>query len=213
MRLHRARWHIPGEQARPLDGNRIEAPVTPGMATQHAARRQIGAGARTVRLERSQGIGRTGRLETALRADPGAEQQSVAAHQRDQHAARQVTNEARKRRHGTQRACCATGPTGPVRHRASKASISRRAALRRAAEAALANSARAKGARSRTTHRPDARGCMSASRRWAALRIWRLMRLRVAARRAWRLGTTAPSQTRGPGRAAESNAGRSSTAC
>ena len=74
-------------------------------------------------------------------------------------------------------------------------SSSARAARLRCSDAALVNRTRSKGERNRTIHKPAARP--SAWRSMAA-RIWRLMRVRVTALRACRLGTTAPSQ-RPPG--------------
>jgi hypothetical protein len=60
-------------------------------------------------------------------------------------------------------------------------------------EAGLRNWARSKGARRRTTHRPA--GSVA---RWRAMaaRAWRLIRLRVTARLACRLGTTSPASGR-----------------
>lgn len=209
----RGRWPIPGKEPGPVCRDRIEAAVTPGMAAQDPTRRQIAPGARTVRLERLQSIDGAGGREAALRADPGTEQQAVAAHQGDQHAARKVADEAPESRHETQGPSCAASPTGRARHCDSRASISWRAALRNASEAALVKTARSKGARSRTTHIPDARGCASLARRWAAPRISRLIRLRVTARRACRFGTTVPNQTSRMGAAGGSDRRMSSTAC
>ena len=192
----RGRWPIPGKEPGPVCRDRIEAAVTPGMAAQHAACREIGPGARAMRFERRERVGRARRLEAALRADPGTEKQSVAAHQRNQDAARQASNEAQERSHGAQRGADAAATGCRLRHCNNRASSSLRASWVKAAEAALANAARSNGARSRTSHRPGASGCILASSRWAALRIWRLIRLRVTARRACRFGTTVPSQAR-----------------
>ena len=59
-------------------------------------------------------------------------------------------------------------------------------------DAALGNCAGSNGARKRTTHRPWAR---IASCPATAARIWRFNSDRVTERRAWRFGTTAPSQS------------------
>lgn len=197
---------VPREQARPRLRDRVESAVAPGMAAQHTTHRQIASGTRAVRLERSQCVRRTGRKEAALRADPGAEQEAVRAHRGDQHAARQVKQLANGGLHRTQLAGRAA--SGRDRHWTSKVSSSWRAALRNAADAALVKTARSNGARKRTTHSPGASRASVASSRATALRTWRLIRLRVTARRAWRLGTTVPSQTR----VAEPVAWQSSTA-
>ena len=66
-----------------------------------------------------------------------------------------------------------------------------RAARRRASERADGKAATGKGWRKRTSHRPSGREMASRSK---APWTWRFSRLRVTARRAWRLGTTQPIQ-------------------
>mgnify|MGYP003376446989 CR=1 FL=1 len=59
------------------------------------------------------------------------------------------------------------------------------------ADRAETNSAGATGARNRTSHWPPGRAAACRSK---ATRIWRFNSVRVTARRAWRLGTTQPTQ-------------------
>ena len=55
-----------------------------GVATQQPARGQVSASCSAVTLDRFDRIARAGRLEAALRSEPGAEQQSVQLDPRDQ---------------------------------------------------------------------------------------------------------------------------------
>ena len=69
------------EQPRLLLWHRIMPPVTPRMTAHQSAHRQIGAYRSAVFLQRFKGISRTSRFKPANRAQPGAQHQTIAAHQ------------------------------------------------------------------------------------------------------------------------------------
>jgi hypothetical protein len=126
-------------------------------------------------LQGFQRIGRTTGLEPAGIAQPGLEQETVPTHQQKQSLLWQFDQV--QRRHAAARA--------------KSCSSSARAALHSAVEAADGNNVGLNGARKRTSQSPG--GSLEACRAMAD-RTWRLSRLRVTERRAWRFGITLPSQ-------------------
>src|SRR3990167_450608 len=66
--------------------NRIGTARAPGMTTCESRQRQITARCRAMRLQGLQGIGRTSRLKSAGRTQPGTQQQAVTLDHADQHA-------------------------------------------------------------------------------------------------------------------------------
>src|SRR5450830_1612920 len=79
-----ARGAAQREQPGTLGGYRIGTAGTPGVAAYQTPQGQVTAGRSTVLLQGLQGIDRTGRFEPAGRAQPGAQQQTIAANQADQ---------------------------------------------------------------------------------------------------------------------------------
>src|SRR6185369_151991 len=122
-------WEQAGEELRlaDLSGHRIMPSFAPGVAARQARQRQVSAACGPVLLERLQRISGTGRREAAARAQPRAEQQSIALHQGNEDGPD----------HGSARA------KSPCN--------SPRTARFRTWEEALMNCARSKPARSRTT--------------------------------------------------------------
>ncbi len=178
-------------------GHRITAAGAPGMAAQQASGAQVGACACTMGFKRGQRIGRTGRLETTHRTQPGAEHQPIELDHPDQ----------RPLDGGAGGAWCSLTVHRGLRAIAAAINIasSSLAALASRSEAALMNSLRSNGVRSRTTHKP---GASAAAVVATAARMRRLSNVRVTARLACRFGTTRPSQRPVPG---NSSTGREST--
>ena len=166
----------------------VTAPVAIGVAAQQSGGAQPAATGSAMLLKRLQCISRAAGLEAASAAQPGLEKQPVNPDKVHQTALGQT---ARGGEYG--------GQDGQSFHHAqparpSRPSSSARAACASAVERAEMNSVVAKPARNRTSHMPL--GKRSAWRAKHA-RICRLSRLRVTARRAWRLGTTHPIQSAG----------------
>ena len=160
----------------------IQATVAPRMAAQDAPRGQVATLRSAMLLEGIERIPRACRLEPAGAAEPGAEKVAIGAHRHRQDAARPKTKG---------RPCAHARAT-----RANTSANSARTAACSWAEDALVNRLASIGARRRISH------CPGASPRWlaaACARICRLTRFRVTACRAWRLGTTRPSQNRPSG--------------
>jgi len=82
------------EQAQRSIGYRIVAAGAPRMAARDSSERQQRSATGTMVLQRLQCIRRAGRLEATGAAEPGAEQQTISAHQRDQPTARKVDDGA-----------------------------------------------------------------------------------------------------------------------
>ncbi len=158
-------------------------PVAPGVTAHHPPTPERRAAPGTVLLQGLQGVGRAGGLEATGIAQPGLEQQSIAAHHEHQRVARGVQQPVRTH--------CRAGSPGTLRARSSNCSSSRRAASASASERAETNCATAKGERKRTSHCPRGRSAACAAN---TCRICRFSRLRVTARLACRLGTTQPNQ-------------------
>ena len=156
------------------------------MAAQQAPSGQQGAFGSAMLLQRLQRIcGATG-FEAAGAAQPGLEKQPVKNNQADQTALRQAPKGSPKSGHR----CVGVQPAG-LSNLSSKPSSSTRAVRASTTDRAETKSVVAKPALNRTSHMPPDK--------WSACRakdsrIWRLSKLRVTARRAWRLGTTHPIQ-------------------
>ena len=155
----------------------ITAPSAIRVATQQPGGRQPAAASRAVLTQRLQCISRTARLKAAGATQPRLEEHPVEPDKAQEAPLRQRLD---------------AGPHGAQPARLNKPSSSSRAASASAADRAETNSVVAKPARSRTSHIPP--GSRLAWRTNEA-RICRLSKLRVTARRAWRLGTTLPIQS------------------
>lgn len=156
----------------------IPSAGTAGVATQYAPSGKIAARARPMRLQCSDGIGRTARSKTALAPEPGTQQQLVAAqhcHQRLDHCTHH------------------SGPAGLGGTPASSKSepSSARNTFCRPSERALTKRVRSSPPRSLNSQSPHAKRSQAWSK---AARPCRLTRLRVTARRASRFGTINPSR-------------------
>lgn len=167
---------------------RVQPALAPGMATADPEQRQIASPRSAMPLERLERIGRAGRLKTARVAEPRAEQVAIPAHQPHEQHPRQVEQASD---HVGPFETTWVRPGDASTQRATSDASSMRTASRKALDAALGNRLRSKPARSRTTHSPPGSAALRAP---TAARISRRSRLRVTARRAWRFGTTKPSQ-------------------
>lgn len=150
------------------------AASAPWVAARQPRSHQVAAPRRAVSVDSLDRIARARRLEPALVSQPGAEQESVTAQQQQQQAGDRPAH----------------GET-PV-SRPNIVSSSARVAQPRADEAALAKLDLSNGDFIRTTHSPPWSRSLCVC---THARMCRLIRLRVTARRARRLGTTVPSQT------------------
>ena len=154
------------------------------MAAQQTPSGQQSALCSAMLLQRLQRIRRAAGFKAASAAQPGLEKQPVKIDQADKATLRQApkggTNTGH-RRLGVQPA--------RLSKPSSKPSSSTRAVRASANDRAETKSVVAKPARNRTSHMPPDR---RSACRTKESRICRLSRLRVTARRAWRLGTTHP---------------------
>src|SRR5438045_294382 len=95
-----------GEQARLFKRHRVEAAGAPRAAARDAPHGEVGTGEGAVLLEREHGVtGATG-LEAAAGADPRADGQLPAAHERHEHALHAAT---------CANSCCSSARTARLR--------------------------------------------------------------------------------------------------
>ena len=160
----------------------------PRMTSGQPMQRHVGAGYRAVRLDGLERIRRAGRLESAGAAQPRAQHQPVATHERRQNTLWQV-HQGEMYGISTDTVGCRSAARCVAA--LSTSSSSARALRRRASDAALGNVVWSNAARRRTIHKPASN---ASARAETASRIWRLINERVGERRAWRFGTTIPSQ-------------------
>eukprot|EP00611_Tribonema_gayanum_P029556 TRINITY_DN794_c0_g2_i1.p1 TRINITY_DN794_c0_g2~~TRINITY_DN794_c0_g2_i1.p1 ORF type:complete len:277 (-),score=13.74 TRINITY_DN794_c0_g2_i1:192-986(-) len=155
------------------------------MAAQQASRGQVAAAQRAVAFQRLDRVDGAGGREAAATAEPGTEEQAIALHRPDQKPLRQAAQPGRRTRRGPHR----RAPDAAARNSVASSPCT---AVRSAFDAALGNWATGNGLRRRSTQSPERN---PAAPRWKALRPCRLIRLRVTARRAWRLGITRPKRS------------------
>ncbi len=174
-----------------LRGHRIMPAQAAWVTPQQAPARQVAACHRPMLLQRLQGIQRTRRCEAASRAQPGAQEKTVSAHQAHQAA----------KKDSTSRTDHALPLRGPLAQTAKTSRISARTSCLSTSDAALRNSAFGKGAFRRNTQLHT--GCSSliqvacssadACKRQSSL-AWCLIKERVTERRAIFLGMTKPKR-------------------